>query len=551
MRAMFSRRPCAPISATSHCPRAAALALIVAAACGSGSDPYSPGADLPASDTDALRFLQRATFGPDDASLQRVQYLGYATWLQEQMELPPSFEEPWLASLAGNGTALSQRDRQEVWWRNAIRGRDQLRQRIALALSEIFVVSDRNDALADDVVGLASYYDMLSQHAFGSYRDLLEQVTLHPMMGVYLGMLRNRKPDPLRNIRPDENYAREVMQLFSIGLVELNQDGTSRLDGGGNEIATYTQADIEGLAHVFTGWNYAGATSWSGASPNNLPMAPNESFHDRDQKVIVGGAVFAAGRDARPELDDALDVLSFHPNVAPFLSRQLIQRLVTSNPTPAYVARVAAVWADDGEGQRGNLGAVVRAILLDDEAMHGQLRAPATFGKLREGLLQQTAVWRLCHARAQNGLYAFSNPESSFGQAALRADTVFNFFRPDYVPQGELSTLSLAAPEFQVLDQNTAIASNNQLYRSTVTNWLGRTGAAAGDVLIDVGALTTLAADPEALIAFLDRWLLANAMPAALAQILRDHMVAVTDPRRRATECLWLVATSPQFAVQK
>ncbi len=530
---------------------AATLLALLVASCGSGADRYQPGADLPASSTDALRFLQRATFGPDAASLDRLQHLGYATWLLEQRELPPSLEEPTLAQMVAQSVSIGQRDRQEIWWRTAVRGRDQLRQRVAFALSEIFVVSDRSDALSNDVIGLANYYDLLAVNAFATYRQLLEAVTLHPIMGVYLGLLRNRKPDPTRNIRPDENYAREVMQLFSIGLVELNPDGTPRLDGSGNEIPTYTQADIEGMAHVFTGWNYAGATSWGGAQPNNLPMEPNESFHDRNAKQLLDGILFPAGRDAREEMTAALDLLANHPNVGPFLGRQLIQRLVTSNPSPAYVARIAAVWADDGLGVRGNLAAVVAAILGDDEATNGHRLAPATFGKLREGVLLQTSVWRLFQARADNGFYVYSNPETAYGQAALRADTVFNFFRPDYRPQGEVATLGLAAPEFQVLDQNTAIAGNNQLYRSIVVNYRGRSTPAAGDVLVDVSAATTLAADPEALIAWLDHWLLADAMPAALAQILRLHMAQLTDPRRRATECIWLVATSPQFAVQK
>lgn len=531
-------------------PLAFAFAVVMSAcgAGGGGGDPYTPGTDLPASEAEALRFLQRASFGPDEASLARLQHLGYTTFLQEQRELPPSLQEARIASLGSNA---SQSDRQEVWWRNAVRGRDQLRQRVAFAWSQVFVVSDRNDALDGQPAMLASYYDTLARYGLTTYRELLEQVTLHPAMGIYLSMLRNRKPDPTRNIRPDENYAREIMQLFSIGLVMLNADGSEQLDISSQTIPTYTQAEIEGLAHVFTGWNYAGATSWSGAQPNDRPMEPNESFHDRNAKLIFGNVMLPAGRDAATELDDVLDRLAAHPNVGPFLGRQLIQRLVTSNPSPAYVARISAVWADDGAGVRGNLAAVVQAVLLDAEAMTGHQVAPGTFGKLREGVLMQTAVWRAFAARANNGLFAFSNPESSFGQAVLRADSVFNFYRPDHVPQGELTTLSLEAPEFQLLDQNTAIAAVNQLYRSTVVNWRGRTSPGAGDVLIDVTEPMALATDPEALIVWLDRWLMAGAMEPQLAQVLRTHMTQVTDPRRRVTECAWLVATSPQFAVQK
>ncbi|MEQ1632668.1 MAG: DUF1800 family protein [Planctomycetota bacterium] len=522
--------------------------LWLTACSGGGGDPYTPGTDLPASEQEAMRFLQRATFGPDEASFDRLSYLGYTTFLQEQRELPPSLQEGRLLSL---GTNVGQSDRQEIWWRNAVRGRDQLRQRMAFALSQIFVVSDRHDGLDGDPVMLASYYDMLSRHAFSTYRELIEQVTLHPAMGIYLSMLRNRKPDPTRNIRPDENYAREIMQLFSIGLLELEQDGSPRLDTQGQEIPTYSQAEIEGLAHVFTGWNYAGATGWSGATPNRRPMEPNENFHDRNAKLIVGAYLCPSGVDAESELAFVLDRLAAHPNVAPFLGKQLIQRFATSNPSAAYVARVSAVWRDDGNGVRGNLGAVLQAVLTDAEAFDGHVQSPSTFGKLKEGVLMQTAVWRAFAARANNGLYGYSNPETSYGQAALRADSVFNFYRPDHRPQGELTTLALDAPEFQLLDQNTAIASVNQLYRSTIVNWRGRSTPAAGDVLVDVAEPMVLAADPEALIQWLDRWLLASAMPSGLAQILRTHMTQVTDPRRRVTECAWLVAASPQFAVQK
>lgn len=528
------------------------MLFVCASACsgGGGGSSYAPGTDLPESDAAAARFLTQATFGADSESIARLRHLGYSTWLREQMERTPSLHRPELEARAAGGATIQQVDRQEMWWRHAITAPDQLRQRVAFALSQIFVVSDRASALNTDAIGMAEYYDILVRGAFGNYRELLEQVTLSPQMGRYLSMWRNRKPDASRNIKPDENYAREVMQLFSIGLVQLADDGTPLRDSGNNVVPTYTQDEIVGLAHVLTGWTYAGSSSFFSGTPNYRPMEPFEDFHDREAKTIVDGVVFPAGRTAREELVDFLDRLAAHRNVAPFLSQQLIQRLVTSNPSPAYVARVTAVWNDNGAGIRGDLAAVVRAILLDSEALTGHTSSPTTFGKLREPLLRQTALWRAFRARADDGLYDYTNPEINLAQAALRSETVFNFYRPDHQPQGAIATAGLVAPEFEILTHTTITTQTNQLYTS-VDRHRGAGGTAPDQILLDLDRERALAADPAALVDHLDVLLLAGGMSPQMRAILITHLEGESDLLARAADAVYLVVSSPEFAIQK
>lgn len=528
---------------------------VLLAACGSGGGAgeggsYQSGPDLPETPAEAVRFLTQATFGPDDADLARLQQLGYTSWLQEQHDLPAALHRPELEARAAAGVTINHHHRQGVWWKHVLTGRDQLRQRMAFALSEIFVVSDQSDALGGDYLGTAEYYDLLGRHAFGNFRGLLEAVTLSPQMGKYLSHLRNRKPEAGSNLRPDENYAREVMQLFSIGLALLNQDGTVRLDGNGQPIPTYTQEDITALAHVFTGWHYAGATHWHTFTPNWLPMEPWETYHDTSHKTILGTA-FPAGRTAREELAAVLDLLAAHPNVGPFLGRQLIQRFVTSNPSPAYVARVAAVWHNDGRGVRGNLWAVLKAILLDDEARNGHRHAPTTFGKLREPLLQQSAMWRAMRARCDDGNYTFNRPETTLGQAVLRSPTVFNFFRPDHAPQGVATNAGLLAPEFEIVGHTTTLTIVNQLYASIYWYRRGNASVQPVDILIDTAVEEGLAADIDALLDHLNLRLLAGTMSPEMRTILRENLVQETNLVRRAQDAIYLIVTSPEFAVQK
>jgi len=524
------------------CPAALLAALVFAAAASAQQPSHGLGATFhdgfdgtasgPANDSDAARFLAQATFGPTDADIAHLRAIGYQAWLSEQFAAPPSYEMNYL-NWVGDvlGEEVGQNARQEAWFLAALGGpdpqnntlvhNDQLRQRIAFALGEIFVISDQNATLDGYPTGMAHFYDLLVADAFGNYRTLLDDVTLSPAMGVYLNMMGNRRADSSMNAHPDENYAREINQLFSIGLFMLNADGTPQL-AGGNPIPTYSQSTVTNFAHVFTGWNWSDCDDdggdnfvWCGpdyGGDGNPPYGANfltpmvafdqtnpvyisgdsPSYHDNGTHPpddipskqllsypgVASGGLLAAGGTARSDLTFALDNIFNHPNVGPFIGKQLIQRLVTSNPSAAYVARVAAVFNNDGSGTRGNLKAVVQAILLDAEARYGPWQSPDTFGKLREPLLALTHFWRAMGARHVCGQdipasgdsaaihfanqpyryagynTAWSTEDTQYGsgvaQASLDAFTVFNFFKPSYIPSGEMSTRGLLGPEFQV-----------------------------------------------------------------------------------------------------
>jgi len=355
----------------------AASSLLALAGCGGGSggggnSPPPPPPPVPITKAEAFQFLNQASFGATEAEAQVVINMGIESWIDDQLRQPASLHFPFLQALPiVQPMGLMNADRLDIWFRNALHGDDQLRQRVAFALSEILVVSQLG-ALNGRPYSTTSYYDVLVRNAFGNYRDLLGEVTLHPAMGVYLSMLSNEKPDVVNNIRPDENYAREVMQLFSIGLVALNQDGTVVTNDQGQPVPTYDQSIIEGFAHVYTGWTYANSPRFRNP-PQSLvgdvaPMQLWPAFHDTGPKKILNGVTIPQGQSGDQDLAAALDNIFEHPNVAPFVSTRLIERLTTSNPSPEYVSRVAGVFIDNGSGVRGDLGAVVEAILLDDEA---------------------------------------------------------------------------------------------------------------------------------------------------------------------------------------
>jgi uncharacterized protein (DUF1800 family) len=519
--------------------------------------------------------LNQATFGANEAEAQRLIALGdattaYARWIDEQLGRTASTQVDYVQPTMPNPVPPAfnfvplNGHRQDIWFQNVVRGNDQLRQRMAWALAQLMVVSEAS--LADYPLGLAHYYDMLARNAFGSFRELMEEVTLHPMMGVYLSMLGNQKPDEQRNIRPDENYARELLQLFTIGLVKLNPDGTPLNDAQGQPIPTYDQAVIVELAHVFTGWKWACAAN----SPANcnfdnteatlanqvLPMQAFADQHDVGPKRLLSypNAVkssVAGGQSPAQDLDDALDNIFQHPNVGPFIARHLIQRLVASNPSPAYVARVSAVFDNDGAGNRGQLAAVVRAILLDEEARTASSAASA--GKLKEPLLRLTQLWRAYDGHAASGKYLNVDSISNFGQGPLQASSVFNFFSPFYAPPGPMSDLGLVAPELQIATeyQNTAIT--NYFYTQVFTR-NSRSGVTNADaIVIDIESEVPLAADPHALVAKVGDKLFAGQMPGALQSQaeLQVGRVPATNAPQRVAEALWLMVSSPEFAVQR
>jgi uncharacterized protein (DUF1800 family) len=409
---------------------------------------------------------------------------------------------------------------------------------------------------------------MLARNAFGNFRTLIEDVTLHPAMGVYLSMLGNQKPDALRNIRPDENYARELMQLFTVGLVELNLDGSVRRDGQGNPIPTYDQQVIEGFAHVYTGWTYAGAPGFALAFPTIanqvVPMQAYAEQHDTGPKRVLSyaGAAFTqitAGQTPAQDLDDALDNIFRHPNVAPFISKQLIQRLVTSNPSPQYVERVARVFENDGAGRRGELDAVVKAILLDPEARGAPANANA--GKLGEPVLRLTRIWRAYGAASSSGKLNVQNIPGFIGQGPLQAPSVFNFFSPFYAPPGEILDQGLVAPEMQLATEYLNSLITNYFF---ILSYCYNTAPVQGCppvppefqqdlVIIDTGAERALAADPQALVSRIADRLAGGSISATLrAQaVAMVQAVPATEASLRVAEALYLISTSPEFALQR
>jgi uncharacterized protein (DUF1800 family) len=533
---------------------------------------------LPPSRAEASRFLAQATFGVDRQAVDDLMVLGYERWLDAQMALPPAYVLPYMraaSGISGPVTPIPFHYYRQGWFVRVLSAPDQLRQRVAFALSQIMVVSERGNSLANDGLALGAYHDILLRNAFGNFRQLLEDVTLSPAMGRYLSMYRNRKPDPINNIQADENYAREVMQLFTIGLVELNPDGTPRLVNG-QTVPTYDVAIVRALARVFTGWACHCAQGQNcvpdpfPAEPftcsTEQPMVPFENYHDRGEKRLFRNVVLPANRDARPELEAALDALFEHPNVGPFIGRQLIQRLVTSNPTPAYVQRVAAVFDDNGSGVRGDLAAVVRAILLDPEARHGHRTDPTRFGKVREPLLRLTQLWRAFDvAWKDDGLMLDDlDIHLRYNQSPLFSPSVFNFYSPSYAPSGPVAQAGMVAPEMQVITADYAIKMTNDLVGRIFWGWLGgpmdeldpRTRTidlAPWEAMIRPVGGSVPEAGVERLIDGCAELLLGGQISPGLRALIatRIGQIPPAQTLERVQNTLFLITSSPEYAVQR
>ncbi|MEM7148034.1 MAG: DUF1800 family protein, partial [Verrucomicrobiota bacterium] len=443
----------------------------------------------PPSLAESSRFLQQATMGSTYSTIQGVPSSGISTWLERQFAIPATSH---VATNNRLSYPLVDEDIDEeftlsfyiwTWWDAAMNGPDTLRQRVAFALSEIFVIGQTTDELEDFYWGVATYYDILVNNAFGNYRDLLFQITTNPAMGHYLSHVKNRPTDPTNNIFPDENYAREIMQLFSIGLFEPNPDGSRKKDVQGNDIPTYDNTDITNFARVFTGLTYnpqnpnngtpyfgdedletirnteeylAAPAEWMG-----IAMLGYEPMHETGPKPLLNGQT--TNGTLQQDLDAAIDNLFNHPNVGPFLGRLLIQRLVTSNPSPAYISRVAAAFDDNGSGVRGDMKAVIRAILLDPEARNRSMIDRPHFGKLREPVLRHTHIARAFNYRSSTGNFVVDHYDAreAYAQQPMLAPSVFNFYLPDHQPLGAIKDAGLVAPEFQITTATTTIKTLN------------------------------------------------------------------------------------------
>lgn len=519
-------------------------------------------------EADAVRLLRQATFGPSEPDLARVRSLGADRWVDEQLAMPASAYPDWPyvpatrpdtcvddRSLPVRPDSFCARDNytlfplQIEFFRSAIAQPDQLRARVAFALSQIFVVSGIDNSRN---YAMRHYQQNLRDRAFGNFYDLLVSVTLSPVMGDYLDMVNNNKANPAAGTNPNENYAREILQLFTIGLFELNPDGSLRLDAAGKPVPTYDLDEIEGFARAFTGWTYPtipGATARSNNPRNYLgSMIPVNAQHEFGTKLLLRGVTAPANLTPQADLAFAHQNIFEHPNVGPFVGKQLIQKLVTSDPTPAYVARVASAFANNGAGQRGDLRAVVRAILLDPEA-RGARKIDPGYGKLSEPVLYLTSIARAFGARSDG--VAFRAPSSQLGQFVFYPPSVFNYYPPDFNVPGT----TILGPEFGIQTTNTAIARTNVasslVFASQVApdpTVFGSTGT-----VLDFSPYQAVAADAAALADRLDRNLMAGRMSAAMKSAIVGavNAIAASDTLGRARTAAFLVLTSPQFQVER
>jgi uncharacterized protein (DUF1800 family) len=538
---------------------------------GSGGGVEDPGTGdaAPLRDIEiASRLASRTTFGSDLATIEQITAAGGSAWLNEQFALPASSHDAVVQMLlereaagdfdalreGNDGVAIAALFGRAAWWHTTITAPDQLRQRVAYALSQIFVISDEVNLLLVHPFGTSNYYDMLLDNAFGNFRDLLLDVALHPAMGVYLSHLNNAKSDPEAGTFPDENFAREVMQLFSIGLFELNADGTEITDGDGRPVPTYSNAEIGEFARVFTG------LSWGGENPRfgsnryvfRQPMRMFEAFHDTGSKTLLRGEVIPAGLPGMADVERAIDNLFNHPNVGPFFGRQLIQRLVSSNPSPDYVARVTAAFNDNGAGVRGDMQAVLRAVLLDPEAL-AEPDPDATRGKLREPLLRFTAMLRQLGVVMPDGFYANIGYglQQQIQQHPLAAPSVFNFYLPTHQPIGRFAERGLVAPELQITNSNTIVELSNLLQFAVVGGYVNDLQAPPFSAAsLSFRDFEPLVDDTDALLDRLDTVFTYGTLSRATREAIAGQIAFIDDADLRLRVAAWLLLISPDYAVE-
>ncbi|MEP2735902.1 MAG: DUF1800 domain-containing protein [Erythrobacter sp.] len=498
-------------SKSSQLSKAGLVSTLAAAtaACGGGGSSDSGGSIIsgimggtpaptvvkPETDAEAARFLLHASISASPGEIAAVRDRGFEPWLDQQMNARNAQSAQDFIAAQGMDDVTStdfvfNRGVADLMvWSQLLSGANPVRARAALALSEFFVVSTNTSSNLWPGSAMGAYWDILSDNAFGNFRDLIEEISLNPAMGVFLNTRGNQKADPRTGRVPDENYGREVMQLFSIGLFELNNDGTRRTSGG-EPIETYTNEDVTGISKVFTGYDFdaTGVTFTAAPDGGNYqipdpsylrnPMTAdtsrwrfprNESFHSDDAKTFLGTTI-PAGTGAAESMRLAMDALFNHPNVGPFFGKQMIQRLVTSNPSPAYVGRVADAFNNNGSGTRGDLRAVFKAILLDDEAQSAAGLTDTTYGKVREPMLRFAQWARTSGLNSDSGFFLLGNLSDAanrLGQAPLRSPSVFNFFRPGYSPAGTQSAdMGLVAPEFQIVNETSVAGYVNFMERS-------------------------------------------------------------------------------------
>ncbi|MGC4017416.1 MAG: DUF1800 family protein [Luteolibacter sp.] len=539
----------------------------------SGGTPGSTAAGTP-SPVQASRFLTQATFGPVPQDIDAVRQSGYAAWIDTQLQLPPSYLQPYIKAIKADAAgprsdkSYNFNDLDKFVYgnnvttpfaRNAVGAPDQLRQRVAFALSQIMVVSRRDAQLEEKPEGMANYYDVLVRNSLGNYGTLLREVALHPAMGWYLSHAGNQKADPSIPRYPDENFAREVMQLFSIGLWELNPDGSRKLDSHGEPIPTYDNGTITEMARVFTGLYFDAPYGWEGGGWSDddytKPMVMFPQYHDFGKKTLLHGFIIPEREESMTngmqDVLDAVNCLFLHPNTPPFISRQLIQFLVTDNPSPSYIKRVQDVFVDDGHGVRGNLGAVVKAILLDPEARNAPV-SPG-YGKMREPVVRTMHLGRLFRLAETNPNFTWWNWTDTYygftSQEPLNSPSVFNFYTPVYQAPGEIRNQGLVSPGFQLVNTYTSVSFPNMLL-----DYLHDGFRSAWDhrYSLDYRSNLLVAGNPEALVDQVNLLICAGNMTARTRSILLTRLndTALTQHDRVAL-AVWLAMTCPEGAVQR
>ncbi len=514
-------------------PAAAFAAMVALNAAGQTASPLM-------SDLAAARFLDQATWGPTPASIAQLEQMGINAWLGAQFKLNTSDlpDQPLLDSAGKTNRDLTPVER--AFFQNAVGGQDQLRQRVAFALSEIFVASAVEVGPA---YAIPPYWRVLRDNAFGNYREIIKTVTLNPAMGAYLNMVNNNKGNAAKGTSANENYARELLQLFTLGLTQLNPDGSPVLDTNGNPVPTYDQSAVTSEAKMLTGWTFATAP---GASPkNNNPayyygrMIAVEAEHDTSAKTIFGGIQIPAGQTAERDLESLLDALMAQPTMAPFVSRQLIQHLVTSNPSPAYIQRVAAVFEDNGEGVRGDMAAVITAILSDPEARAGDEASAApnsSFGHLREPVLFMANLLRGLDATLGDASTIYTDA-NLMGQDLFYEPSVFSYFSPLYrISGGQL------APEFQLYSTQAA-AERADVINTALYGHLDKS------TTVDLTPFVNRGNDIGSLLDYASYVFLHHNMSPGLMEQASAAAGAAASPTARAQAVLYLVLTSSEYQV--
>jgi uncharacterized protein (DUF1800 family) len=540
----------------------ATLPMVALAACGGGDGAIStapptptppPVVVVPPTQTQASRFLSQTSMGATKVEIDKVVSQGYDAWITAQFSTPRATSH-WDWLVASGYNVIGNKDNQNGFtntvWRQAISGEDQLRQRVTSALSNFIVVGiDGIMGTSYQQFAAAAYLDVLADNAFGNFRELIERVSLNLAMGYYLTFINNKKANPTTGAQPDENYARELMQLFTLGLYNLNADGTLQLSGG-NPVETYGPADVSGLARVFTGFR-ADGSDFNTPDRARRPLIQLATDHETGTKTFLG-ATIPAGTDGFASLKIALDTIFAHPNVPPFVSKQLIQRLITSNPSPAYVGRVSTIFANNGSGVRGDMKAVIRAILLDTEARSDASLTSTSAGKLREPVIRLTNWARAFGVTSPSNAWAIGDTNSQttrLGQTIGKSPSVFNFFRPGYTPPNTvISTGQLVAPEFQVTNELSVVGYIN--YMQTLIQ------SGTGDVKADYTSILTKATDSAALISEINLVLASGNLSTATIATIKTAVDAIgtTTPAllaNRVYTAILLTMASTDYIVQK